>query len=691
MSITRNILLIGATAATTVLGYWISIPQEVPPRLLEKKEATPSSIETTPTTDHYTIPSFDFEDPFDPRKELSLALSLESGAERYGRLIAIGTQAARENPEQNLAILSPEIWDYPNYDLRGAFHAEWMRSDPDTFLAFAEKKHEELVQSNQTQLFPSYHLAYMEPMVLLDLLPKIQSQKLKSQICGDLLGTLVELDPSLLWEHRQEIASAEAIVGEATRKGLYDLALQFWERSEWQEMRFNNDLFAYMAKNQLMDYAAHLQAYSKTRFATYYAQEHPAAAALWVRQQDKIEDFEYSFDTEHAAFFAKLFNTEGFSKWANAPAWISEGIEADHTSQNTNAIFSAIKASPQACHLTQLKESFASYLAQIENIEQIKSLYLALDNDHPILPTLEQFMLHSGTDFSDAIVARTTREPPTPTRLMQVLQLGNLDSWPDAYFSAARDTINALSDDELIWSLSPSMLISLNEIAPERIQTIISIADPTWLSNTLNSASFTMAATLSNLEQIAGLVQDLPSEDAQRIIESARATVLGQSYLDENKLGYLKLAHTHSEALTVANSISIDSYESSPELKSAIEEHPDREDIYLSIANNSILGANIETSDPNIKQALDRIETGRELSKQNHTEIVSTIQSLPSSERFITAKAILMVTNQFPTNNAPDTIVNLPFWSAAEREQLETLSFRYLVNYKLYDDPNFIW
>ncbi len=691
MSTARNILLVGASATATVLGYWISPSQETPAPLLAKEDIAPPSIETTPTTDHYTIPSFDFEDPFDARKELNLALSLESGAERYGRLIAIGTQAARENPEQNLALLSPEIWDYPNYDLRGAFHAEWMRSDPETFLAFAEKKYEALIQSNQTELFPSYHLAYMEPMGLLDLLPKIQGQSLKNRICSDLLATLVELDPALLWQHRQEIATAEAIVDEATRKGLYDLALQFWERSEWQEMRFDSELYVYMAKNQPMEYIAHLQGYPKTCFATYYAQERPADAALWVRQQDTLEDFEYSFNTEHAAFFAKLFSTEDFSKWVDAPAWISEGIEADHNAQNTNAIFSAIKASPEACHLMQLKESFAGYLSEIENIEQIKDLYLALDNDHPILPTLEQFMLHSANDFSDAIVARTTREPPTPTRLMQVLGLGNLDSWPAAYFSAARDTLNSLSDDELTWSLSPSMLISLNEIAPERIQTIISTADPTWLSNTLNSASFTMAATLSNLDQITELVQDLPPEDAQRIIESARATVLGQSYLDENKLGYLKLAHTHSEILTVANSISIDSYESSPDLQTAIENSPDREDIYLSIANNAILMANTEISDPNIKRALDRIETGRELSKQNRTELVSTIQSLPSSERLATAKAILMATNQSPANNAPDTIVNLPFWSPAEREQLETLSFRYLVNYDLYDDPNFIW
>ncbi len=686
----KRIILLGGTVSTFLIGYRFA-SHEATQDDTHFLEASPQRLQNEiEPIDNYTLPSYQFSEPFNAREALDFALSIEDATERYGRMIAIGCLAAQQNPEENLALLSPEIWEYANYDLRGAFHSEWMRSNPETFLPYAEAKYQELQASGQLLLFPSYHLSYMEPIALLELLPRIQNPQLKSTICNDLLGTLVELAPSLLWKNRDQIASIEQIIDEATRKSLYDLALQFWELSEWKQMPFSQALYTYMAENQLLDQASRLAGYPKTRFAIEYATQHSAAAAQWVREQGAFSEIAYTFGEEHARFFASLFATEGFSSWEHAPTWICEGVSADGSGDNRSAIFSAVQACPESCHLTRIKNDFFDYLSTVNDHDAIKQLYLSVENDHPILSVLERYMLQSGQDFSDALVARTTRQSPTPERLMRVLEMGNLNTWPDAYFAAARDTLNSLSDDELLWSLSPSMILSAQEITPQRIQNLLSNADPTWLYNTLNSYEFISNTSIENLPQLPNLLRDLPEEKSRSIIESARSAALRKSLFAQNKSDYLKIAKTQNEVLIVASGIPLDTYLSDNELKKTIEENPHRDDIYLTIANNAQFSG-IETEDPQISQALNRIKTGQELSQKGSSVIVSTIQSLPTSERFLTAKAVLMASNHRSSESSSEKLINLPIWSPAEREQLQILDFTRLVNHNIDFSTEIIW
>lgn len=686
MTSLKTIGLLAATVSSFSIGFWLARSPASPTPAPEQPAFAPTAQTDAP----YTVPSYYFQDPFSPREELNATLSLPNSVARYGRMIAIGYHAARENQLENLAKLSPEIWDYSNYDLRGAFHSEWMRASPNTFLPYAEAKYQELAEAKQETLFPSYHLSYMEPLALLDILPKIQHQQLKAQLCNNLLGTLIELDPSMLWEHKELIASNQAIIDEASSKTLYDLALQFWELSGWESITFDSELHAYLAQNQLLDYAAKLTGYEKTRFATEYALAHPADAAQWVREQSELLEFEYEFQAEHASFFRKLFATEKFSDWEYAAKWLCEGISADTDAENQSALFSTLKDSPQLCHLSSLQEEFSAYLFLVANPDAIKNLYLEIANDHPLLSLLEQFMLKAPADYSDAIVARTTRETPTPDRLMQVLEMGNLDAWPDAYYQAAKETLLSLSDEDLLWSLSPGMLLSAQQIATERIQNILSMADPSWLTNSLHHYEFASNASIQNLSSLPHLLQDLPQEEADSIMATARNHALRKSVFDPNKLAYLQFAQTQNETLIVAQSIELESYQKDPALKKAISENPHRDDIYLAIASNHLV-SQTDTNDPNITQAFQRIETGRKLSRKPASEIVSTIQSLPSSERFITAKAVLMAQNQETGGSRSTPLIDLPIWSDTEREQLQVLGFTHLINYSIDYQTDFTW
>ncbi|MDQ8198715.1 hypothetical protein QEH56_11170 [Pelagicoccus enzymogenes] len=690
MKTLKRISLIAGTVSTFSLGLWLGQPQLSSPLTTADTSDAELQTPTSPQRDTFTVPSFPFSQPFDPRRELDHALSLDDETERYGRMIAIGCYAARQNPKRNLAILSPDIWHYPNYDLRGAFHSEWMRTAPDSFLEYSEAKYKTLSEENQTKLYPSYHLSYMEPMALLELLPKVENQRLKNRLRSDLLGTLIELDPSLLWENRELVASPQAIIDEASAKSLFDLALQFWELTDWEEISFGLELHDYIAQNQLLSYASKLQGYERTTFAVSYAAAHPAAAADWVRQQGDFHDISYEFDSEHAPFFKHLFASKGFAQWEDAGLWICEGISADSEQQNHASIFRTIKAAPEHCHIIRLKEEFTAYLHQVEDLQSIKSLYLSLQNDHPILETLERFMLQSDKDFSDAIVTRTTREAPTPERLMQVLEIGKLEVWPPAYLAAAKETLNSLSEEQLLWSLSPGMILSAQEIAPDRIQNLISSADPTWVYNTLGSYEFTSNAIVRNLDQLPHLLKDLPPEKAQNILESARTAALQQSLFDPNKIAYLGVAQTPSETLIVANSIELSAYLEDKELKQAIDSHPFHDDIYLSIASNS-LPDDYPVDDPKLNQALARIEKGRELSKKSPYEAVSSIQSLPDSERLLTAKAFLLAKAQTAQYSGTEELIKLPIWSESERQQLQTLGFTHLVNQNIDYSSEIIW
>lgn len=672
------------------IGYWISGTSD-DHALKPETSFEPPRKETIHKPDrNYDVPRFTFSEPFDLKKELRYALALEDPTERYGRLFAIGYQSAQNNPEKNLEILSPEIWDYHNYDLRGTFHSEWMRLNPDSFLAYAEEKYTELTESHLTKLFPVYHLSYMEPLALLELLPRFTNTNLKNRARNDILGTLIEVNPTLLWENRTEIASTQEIVREASNKGLYPLALEFWQLSGWEDLYFTDELHSHMAKNELLDFATHLSGYQKTQFAIAYSLENPSAAAKWVRSQAPLVDIDYEFTPKHAAFFRHLFATERFSDWPDAAAWLCESISADQPANNNASIFSAIKKSPKACHQARMAEELAQYLGRIENRNSIKKLYLSIENDHPILNVLEQFMLKESDKFTDAIVARTTREAPTPERLMKVLEMGNLDSWPEQYFAAARDTIDSLSESDLQWGLSPSMILSAQEVSPDRIQNLLASADSNWLSNTLNSSEFYANATIKHLDVIPELLRDLPTSDAQAIIESARSSILRNSLHENDKAKYLRVAQNQKEALLVAKGINVESYLQDDQLRNEIAQNPHKQDIYLAIANNSQF-SHEDAKDPNLKQALERIESGRELSRKDTSTIISAIQSLPSSERFLTAKAMLMANEKSHGADHSESLFNLPFWSESEVEQLKSLNFTHLINLNIDNHSDFIW
>lgn len=681
MTALKNIALVTAASSSFVFGFWLYQPKHPP---LETNNA---EIETQAKTE-YTPAAFTFTQPFDARAELNKTLQLTDLTERYGRLIAIGYRAAQSDPKKNLAALSPEIWQYANYDLRGAFQAEWMRNAPLQYLSWAKLNFEELEQKGELNLFPAYHLAYMEPRALLELLPLIENPSLKSRLKRELLSTLVELDPALLWERREEVADATAIINEAAQKGHYRLALQFWISSEWENHHLDPGLLTYIAQEQLLEAAGKLEDYQRTRFAAAYAIAHPSEAALWVRAQPHFSEIEYSFDEDHQQFFSKLFALESFSSWADAPLWIREGINSDHDIENTTTLFSAIKSNPVACKNSRLKNSFHDYLFQVDDLDSIKTLYLGLENKHPILEVLESYMLQSESNFNDAIVKRTIRESPNPSRLMQVLELGNLDTWPEEYLSAARSTLNSLSDEQLLWNLSPSMILSAQEISPDRIRKIMATADPLWINSTLKNFGFIKNVSLSQLGSISTLVQDLPAEDAQTILASARASLFQKAVFDENKAGYLHLAQSSSEAIQVAIGIDAEAYQSDASLRAAIEQSQFKDDIYLSIASSS---EETESTDPSFANAYETIRQAKALMNQGQKTVVSSIQSLPEAERFLIAKAALLTDDPYASNNSIRQIVDLPIWDEEQRRQLQSLSFKHYVNESLVHDTEFVW
>lgn len=682
----KNTLLLAAAGGSFVFGFSLYQPIEVSPP--KREPPNPASLEADDSNSNYTPPSFAFSTPFNAREELRKTLSLTDLTERYGRLIAIGYHAAQSEPEKNLAELSPEIWQYANYDLRGAFQAEWMRNAPLDYLAWANLNYKELEQNGTLTLFPAYHLAYMEPKALLELLPRFESLSLKGRLKRELLSTLVELDPALLWERRDEIADSTAIIGEAAQKGHYRLALQFWESSGWEDHFVNDELLTYIAQEQLLQAAAQLEGYQRTRFAVAYASKHPIEAALWVRAQASLPEVDYNFDSEHRSFFSQLFALDTFSSWEDAPTWIREAINADQDSENATTIFSTIKSNPEACKNTRLKEAFRDYLAMGDDIENVKSLYLSIENEHPILEILESYMLQSDSDFSDAIVQRTLRESPTPSRVMQVLELGNLETWPPEYLSAALSTLDSLSDDQLLWNLSPSMILSAQEIAPDRIRNIMATADPLWINATLKNFGFIKNVSLSQFQSIATLVQDLPAEDAQAILGSARASLFQKALFDENKTDYLALAQSSNEAMQVAIGIDSDTYQSDPGLRAAIGKSQFKEDIYLSIASSS---EETEHPDPNFAKAYETIRQARNLMQQGESSIVSSIQTLPENERFPIAKAALLTADPLARNSNVRKIIDLTIWDEEQRRQLQSLSYKHYVNESLEHETDFVW
>lgn len=668
--------VIALSGFATYAGFVSSSGQQIPEPTVTADSTVPARPIQPKASD--SLPAFDIGQPFDARHELDRALAAKDANEKIGRFMAIGFHAAQTDPEQNLERLSPEIWDAANYDLRGTFYAEWMRLDPNTFLRNAETTFAKLDRENSLGLFPSYHLAYLEPLALLDLIPKIQNEDFLKQVCDLLVDTLVELDPELLWQRYEGISNLQSIIDSASHRNLFALALEFWKRSEWQEVDFDHEVFEYIARENLHDYASRLQGFRKTLYATAFGVVDPTGAAKWVRTQPTLEEFEYMFDSSQAAFFKELLDLYDFNTWTDAPLWIREAINADDEVSLYPNVFRAIASNPDALQSSSLKTALRDYIPQIENQDAIKRFYLALPSDHPALDIVEKFMLMVGDAYSSTIIARTSREAPTPARLLKTLQLGNVLTWPNSYVETAAATIASLSDEELLWSLNPSSLLAAHQISPDRIQNLIDNADPLWLETTLNSARFVGSVNIDQLAALPALTRDLPPENGEHIFNEARKAVFNQVHLDPDKTRYVSLAKDSQEASSIVNSIGLETFEKDQDLKTAIDAHPLREDFYLALASKDPEALH---SDPNIQAAAERLQRTRDMLRNSPESIVSTIQTLPDSDQFATAKAVMFAENRY--NPITTEIVELEIWTDSQKRELYNLSYRNLTNYSL--------
>lgn len=686
---TLSLIALGSLLAATT-GYLLA-PQNPP---AEPTPAEPTSAEipaepvAPPNPRDLPIPSFTFAQPFDARAELDHALATELDSERLGRLMAIGYHAAQGNPLENLESLSPELWDYANYDLRGAFLAEWMRSSPETFLPWAETKYPELQKSRQTRLFSSFHLAYLEPHALLQLLPQVENQKLKNDLRYALLGTLIEVDPTLLWQNREIIATHTEIINEAASKGLAELALQIWEWTDYEAIDFDHTLYAYMGENERLDLAAHLQDYRKTNFLAAYAKAHPAAAANWIQTQPAFPDIEHEFSPDHTAFFQKLLTHPDFAKLPDAPLWFCEAINSDMEGHLHSSLFACLSRNPDTLNTYQVQEYFRQSLYSVPQPDELKRFYLSLENGHPILPVIESVMLNEKEIYAEALASRAVRETPTPDRILQVLQYGNVEKWPDTYRQAALNTLESLDDEQLLWSLSPEMVLAATQIDPQRLTRLLAQADPDWLETTLNNPSFFNNATIQTLDLLPSLLANMPSEKAEYLQDQARQNAFFHAYQSDDKVPYVTIAAKSNEALLVGNSIQLQDFKSNPSLRDAINQHPLRDDFYLSLASDS---DETEFTDPNLQRAALRLQQGRALFQQEGPAIAATFAALPDSEKLAVAKAALIVDQFNGPNPAANQILELPIWSDAERKDLYQIGFKSFINSNLEYHSDFDW
>ncbi|EDY83974.1 hypothetical protein VDG1235_3601 [Verrucomicrobiia bacterium DG1235] len=624
---------------------------------------------------------FTFENPFSPRRELNRALGAENAAERYGRFLAIGYHSAQEHPLQNLESLSPEIWNYENYDLRGAFFSEWMRKDPEEFLPWAEAKYLALAKDKKLELFPTYHLAYLEPIALLELLPKIKVESFADTVRNDLLGTLLEKDAALLWKRRNEIASLNRIIEKASDRGLLPLALQFWRWSEWEDLSLPDRLYEYMAKHSLLNDAIHLVGYQRTLFAVHYAAFSPAAAANWVRAQPTLYDFIYEFDNRHTAYFRALLASQNFHEWSDASAWIREAISSDEDTLLAESVFAAIQLLPDSAVNIALIEDLNDYLYEIDNDSAIEKFYLSLDSNHPVLAEVEAYLLSNQERFGQVLTKRATRELPTPDRLLKAFALGNIDNWPDSYFESAKASFAQMSDDELLWSLAPNMLLTAAQFDSERIQNLVANADPVWIQTTLSNSGFLNNVSLESLELVSEMISTLPADQARSINENAKSVVIQTASIDSDHQKYIKIASRSEDINLIANSISLEDYQNNPELQAAIKAHPRKEEFYQGIVSSN----NAKTyQDPDFQNAFKQLEKGRALLELPADDIVSNLQSLPKTERLDLAKATVIVSNDLDQHSDLMKLFELPIWSDDDKKELYDLGFKNYLNFNLH-------
>lgn len=657
--------------AENAIGYTTDAPN--PPTPFEEKNTIALPL------------AFPFADPFNPRHELNRAAAAKDRNEQLSRYIAIGHRAAQSKQTQRIEDLSPEFWEYQHYDLRGAFQAEWLRKDPQAYLQWAEPTFERLKTQNKLELFPSYHLAYFEPYKTLDLLAAAKNESLKSALKSSLLSTLIELDPETLWRKREQIASADAIISEAENKGLLPLVMDFWGRTEWAERSFRTDFLKHLASSKRTDLAAYLNPRNKKQFLSFLALEYPDFAASWPTVQSLSPNlYSNDFTPAHSAFFIQLTDSPDFQTWSSARSWLRLIAKIDHKGQLAPIFLKAIASYPDLSHSSSLRYSFTEYIARLQDSEPIETLYLSLENDHPMLASLEAFMIRSETDFENALIKRATREKPTPERLIKTLAYGNLETWPQTYLDSARDTLDLLSDEELMWSLSPNMLLSALELDQDRVQTLLNNADPAWLANSLNNRRFAGSVTMESISKLPEILQDLPEERRKSITETAHFNVITQAYLAEDKIPYLKLTRNTKEALIVSSQIHITEYRENKTLREEIQNHPNKNAILLGIVSDSF---ETQIPEPELAEAAKRIKTSAQLFHGGRDTVVSKIQTLPAAERFELVKTALIVSDSHHISTNTQKVLDLPFWSDEQKRELQDLNQRNIINDSLTPPP----
>lgn len=658
-----------AAASASAVGFAVSLLAPFPTPEADSASSAPDKGDARVAPPEPNLPAFPFDSPFDARAAFEKSLDEAHPARRIGMWMAIGYHAAQNDPQTNIAALEPEFWQAPYYDLRGALLAEWMRLDPESFLAWAEPKFETMHRAGQAASFPVYHLAYLEPERLLQLVSKIAYDPLAEFAKGNLLHTLVEKDPDLLWERRDAIAPLKDLIAVASGKGLHALALDFWERSGWVVDTLPHSLVEHLGQAKRTDLARHLGLDSRNAFAAAFAAAHPSDAARWVRRSAALQRFEHEFDAEHLPFFRSLLRQADFAEWSDAPLWLAEATLVDQEQALAPRLLSTLERNPILLTNGRLRDQLREYLLRAEDGQTLKSAYLSLDAAHPLTKALEGVMLLQQDRYGDALALRAARDRPTPERLLQAMSAANHEDWPEAFAEAARKTLAQLSNHELQWQLSPDQLLAAHQLDPERVQDLLADADPQWISSTLASPRFLSKLRPQTLDTIDPLLRHLPSEEAQRIRENARQQALRNIDWNADKAPYLEIAQAPNEAALLSYAFTDSELSHDDSLRQAIAEHPHSEAIYLAIAQRP--GSEALDS-PELQQARATLERARQMLYQPQAQIVATLQQLDPPERLQLMKAAQLTALRFNAVEVTEPLIDQPLWTEAERDQLRS-------------------
>lgn len=669
-------LYTGSILTSIALGLqFTSTPS---PSAQERGETTPTATASNPISETEQVaPAESVFNPLaanDLRTKLNDARAINNRVARFAALARLGYLAAHQDPANAVKNLSPDFWDKDNYDLRGCLFAEWMRIDGPAAADYLEEVYRDFSDTERRELFPAYHLAYLEPQALLETLPAFTDEHLTIWLKNELVKTLVECDPDLLWLNRDSLATTPQILNACLLQSQYDQAIHFWQRSGWIEYSFPTDALRYFANQQRADIAAHLNPENRTEFAIHYAELHPQEAALWVRNAAPLQGIEYRFESLHRDFFRSLFALNDLADWPQTALWLEESIKADHAYEWSPFIFQAIARNPQISTSASFRDNLLSYLVNIQNPDTIKSFYSSLAEDHPLLWTVESYLLENLEVYGDAIIARSTNEPLTPQRLFEVIEYGNLDSWPDRYFNNARNTLAHLNDSELFWKLSPDNLLSLAKLDPDRIQNLVTNADPQWILSTLENQRLSANIDLDQLAYLDSLIAILPASQQEQITRTARKNILNRMKAADDKTPYISFAQSSGDAITIANAIDPKIIAHDETLQQSIANHPRKRDFYLSLASSD---TELSIDDPEFTAVRSQIARARDLLAKPQDFIASTLQTLQPAERMELLKTMRVNERTGYEPTITNAILELPFWSDADREELYEITPRF--------------